>query len=63
MVIIKLEISIYEIAVVIFSAVGGVFALLQWRKSQKLKRAELVKDLLTKLRDDKEIAQALYQCH
>lgn len=61
------NISIYEIVSLIFSVIGGLatlvaaaFALWQWHQTTKLKRAELIRDALVKIRDDKEIAQVLY---
>lgn len=39
---------------------NGFIALLQWRNSYKLKRAELMKETSSKIREDKEIANVLY---
>lgn len=50
---INILISILTIAI---SITGGIFALLQWKKSNDYKRAELVKELITKIRDDEDIA-------
>ena len=54
------EITIYELLFLIFTVVGGLFALWQWRQSYKLKRAELLKEALAKIRDEKEFARVLY---
>lgn len=40
----------------LFSVVGGIFAYIQWRKSNEYKRSEFVKDIVTKMRDDEDIA-------
>ncbi len=58
---VSMEISIVDICAFVISAAGGCFALLQWRKAQKLRRAEHVKDLLLRFRDDTEIADAFYR--
>lgn len=55
------KISVYEFIVIILSVIGGCFALFQWRSSYKLKRAELVKETSSKIREDKEIVNVLYK--
>ena len=40
--------------------VGGIFALIQWRKSTALKRAEYIKELTEKIRTDKDIFETIY---
>ena len=55
-----LDITIYELIFLTFTIIGGVFALFQWRQSYKLKRAELLKEALAKIREDKEFAKVLY---
>lgn len=40
--------------------VGGIFGLIQWNKSNKYKRAEFVNSLVTTIRNDKELSDAVY---
>lgn len=40
--------------------VGGIFALIQWRKGTALKRAEYIKELTEKIRTDKDIFETIY---
>ena len=44
---------------VIFAVVGGCFALRQWNTQIKHKRAEIVKELISKVRDDEDIASIM----
>jgi len=44
----------------ILSIVGGFFALLQWKQSTALKRAEIIKHIVDKLRYDKEMASVIH---
>ena len=39
--------------------VGGCFALIQWNMSTRLKRAELLNEAITKIRDDPQFAEIL----
>lgn len=54
------DITIYELLFLILTVLGGFFALFQWRQSYKLKRAEHLKEALTKIRDDADFASVLY---
>lgn len=54
------EITIYETLFLLLTIIGGFFALLQWRQSNKLKRAELIKESIEKTRDDSDVVQVLY---
>lgn len=58
---ISFDIKIYEFLFLIFTVCGGLFALFQWRKSYKLKRAEYLENALIKIREDKDFAQVLYR--
>lgn len=58
--ILTLELSLYELLFFVATIFGGFFALLQWRQSYKLKRAELLKEAVSKIRDDTTIAEVLY---
>lgn len=40
--------------------VGGIFALIQWRKGTALKRAEYIKELTEKIRTDEDIFKTIY---
>ena len=53
-------ITIYELLFLVLTTIGGFFALFQWRQNYKLKRAELLKEALSKIRDEKEFAIVLY---
>ena len=53
------EITIAEIVTVLFSIIGGAFALRQYIKNSIIKRASYYNDAYNKLRDDKEIVQIL----
>lgn len=57
---INMEITIYELLFLILTSLGGFFALFQWRQSYKLKRAEHLKEAVTKIREDKVFASVLY---
>lgn len=57
---IEFEITIYELLFFIATIMAGIFALFQWRQSYKLERAKLVKEASSNLRDDKDMASALY---
>jgi len=54
------EIKLYEVLLILISIVGGFFALFQWKQSYRLKRAELIKEAMLKIRDDTDIALVLY---
>ena len=45
-----------EFFTVVFSVLGGLFGLVQWKKGNDYKRAEMAKLLINQTRDDKEIA-------
>lgn len=40
--------------------IGGIFALVQWVKSNTYKRAEFINSLVTTLRNDEEISSIIY---
>ncbi len=45
----------------IFLAIcGGIFALIQWKRSNKIKNAEFINNIVEKLRFDKEISRVRY---
>jgi hypothetical protein len=44
----------------LFAIIGGSFALYQWTKSIKTKRAELLNQILEKLRFDKDLVDIIY---
>jgi len=44
----------------ILMAIGGIFALYQWRSSIKIRRSEFLKDILNTLRFDENMAKAMY---
>lgn len=43
----------------IISCIGGAFGLYQWRKGNIIKRAEIMKKLISQIREDKEIASSI----
>ena len=45
---------------IIFAFCAGIFALYQWRKLLKLQRAQFVRQLIEKLRFDREVYEAAY---
>ena len=49
-----------SLASVLFIAIGGCFALYQWRSSIKTKRAKFITQILEKLRFDKELVEIMY---
>lgn len=53
--------SLYEISAIALSMAGGIFALYQWSKANRLKRAEFVKEAYESIRNDDEISQTLYR--
>ena len=40
--------------------IGGVFALIQWNSTTKLRKAEFIDNIINKIRFDKEMAETLY---
>ena len=48
--------NIIDLIMIFMGAIGGTFALIQWKKSNDYKRADLVQSMITKLRDDKDIS-------
>ena len=60
-----MELSIFgNVPEMITSAVafaGAVFAIVQWRGSNKLKRAEFLKEITEKLHSDEKISKILYK--
>lgn len=40
--------------------IGGIFALMQWRKNIKLKRADYIKELTETIRENKDISDVIY---
>lgn len=48
--------NIIDIITLLFAVIGGFFALTQWRTQVMQKRAETVKELICKVRDDEDIA-------
>lgn len=48
-----------ELIKLVFAVLGGWFALYQWRIQIKQKRAEKVKELICKVRDDADIASVM----
>ena len=50
----------FNLLSIIALAVGGVFALIQWNKSVKLRRAEFINQIIEKLRFDKNMASTMY---
>ena len=43
-----------------FAVIGGCFALLQWRKNNKIKEAEFFNQVIEKLNCDTEVVQTMY---
>ncbi len=52
--------SLIDIMTLISIIIGGIFALIQWIKSNKYKRAEFINTLVTTLRNDSEISSIVY---
>lgn len=57
---VTMSITIYELMIMIISILGSVFALIQWRQSYKLKRAELIKKAIEETRNDQDLVQVMY---
>lgn len=51
---------IVEIGTLLLAITSGIFALCQWRQSIKLKRAEYLNDITTKIRTDSSIRKTVY---
>ena len=45
---------------IILVIIGGVFAYKQWTASNQIKRTELIKQIMERLRFDKEMADTMY---
>lgn len=45
----------------LFVVIGGLFALIQWNKQQKIRRSEYIYSLIEKLRSDNRINYIFYQ--
>jgi hypothetical protein len=52
---------IISIISLIFAVIGGIFALVQWNSSNKVKRAEFINQIIEKLRFDKEMVDIMYK--
>ena len=52
--------STYEFLLLLFSVIGGIWALYQWSKTRQFNRANLIKELLVKIREDENIVDVLY---
>lgn len=48
------------IATVIIAVTGGIFALVQWHKSSKVRKAQFIESLVEKLRLNKDVSTAMY---
>lgn len=48
------------LSALILAAIGGLFSLIQWRKSVAIKRAEFVEAITQKLHYDKDILKTIY---
>ena len=44
----------------LFAVIGGGFALFQWKKTIKVKRAEFINQILEKIRFDKDLTNTMY---
>ena len=55
-----LEITLYELIIIILTIIGGFFALYQWRQLYKLKRSELIKEAIDKTRNNPDVVHVLY---
>lgn len=49
-----------DFAMLILTVVGGAFALIQWKKTNKIKSAEFINELVEKIRGDEEISKTVY---
>lgn len=56
----KNEISLAEIITIIFTVIGGGFALWQWNKNSIVKRASYYNDAFIKMREDEDIVYTLH---
>ena len=54
------KISFYEFMLLLTSIIGGIVALFQWWKTRQFNRANLIKELLSKIREDDDIVEVLY---
>lgn len=50
----------FEIASLALTIVGGIFVYFQWEKSAKTKRAEIIHQIIDKLRFDEDLIKATY---
>ena len=48
------------IVTIIGGGAASIFALIQWRKSNKIRQAEFIDQIITKIRSDKIIAKTIY---
>lgn len=48
--------NILQIVTILFTVIGGFFALCQWKKANQYNRSEYVGKVITKLRDDEDIS-------
>jgi len=55
----KIEL-ISKVATIIGGVAAAIFAIIQWRKSNKIRQAEFINQLITKIRSDKDIAKTIY---
>ena len=52
--------QIISIITVTFAVFGGIFALVQWVNSNRIKRAEFINQIIEKLRFDREMVEVIY---
>lgn len=56
----KNEITLIDIITIVFTVIGGGFALWQWIKNSMVKRASYYNDAFIKLREDEDIVYTLH---
>jgi hypothetical protein len=52
--------DIISLISLIVAIIGGIFAIIQWQKSNKIRQAEFINQIITKITSDKNIAETIY---
>lgn len=53
--------DVLSVMSLLFVVVGGIFALIQWNKTQSIRRSEYIHSLIEKLRSDNRINHIFYK--
>ena len=52
--------GVYNIALLVCTVIGGIFAFFQWRRDITMKRAKFIQQIIEELRSGKELSSIMY---